>query len=480
MGIRQRRPVILALTSVVVVTAAVCYLSPVTHFADDLPLIGVVDWKRALMPLCLALAALAGVGMDAVAHSATSRTVRVCLLGGFGAAAVLLAGMWLFGRNGGLPSFGLTLARHVRAEGFLWPAVSVVVGLVGAGLLWRRFRAGKVVAVALLVCETLFLVTAGYVQITSSANGFPLTRAVSALQRIIGNAIVGLGARPASTGCPVGISPDANITYQVHELELYDPIAPKDYFTTWSRLTGTSGGSEVYDTFCPSLRTVAEARLFGVGYVLEFPGYPGPPGSTLAGVLKTPTNPYPRADLLAKPPPDEDLYRIPGAALATLTPIPPRGPFPPAEAAGTPVRVSDPNPAQWRLVTDSSKEQVLRLHLTDVPGWRATIDGRPLSLGNSPASCCKPVYRLGVTLLSSATGPPHSLPASFLRWWPSLCSPEYHSSSCREGAAAANLVMKQRAKLIDQPPESLVLADSMGEVVFAIRITSIFTSFKIS
>jgi hypothetical protein len=381
MGIRQRRPVVLALTSVVVVTAVACYLSPATHFADDLPLIGVVDWKRALMALCLALAALAGIGMDAVAHSATSRTVRACLLGGFGAAAVLLAGMWLFGRNGGLPSFDTALARHVRAESFLWPAVGVVVGLVGTALLWRRFRAGKVVAVALLACETLFLVMAGCVQITSSANGFPPTRAVSALERIIGNAVVGLGARaPASTLCPVGISSEANITYQVHELELYDPIVPKDYFTTWSQLTGTSGGSEVYDTFCPSIRTVAEARLFGVGYVLELPGYPGPPGSTLAGVLKTPTNPYPKADLLAKPPPDEDLYRIPGAALATITPIPPRGPFPPAEAAGTPVKVSDPDPAQWRLVTDSSKEQVLRLHLTDVPGWRATIDGRPLNL----------------------------------------------------------------------------------------------------
>jgi hypothetical protein len=380
LGIRRRRPEVLALTFVVAATAAICYLSPVTRLADDLPLVGVVDWKRALMPLCLALAALAGVGMDAVARSASSRTVRACLLGGFGAAVVCLAGIWLFGRNGAMPSFDPAFTRHVRAESFIWPAVGAVVGLAGAVLLWSRLRAGKIVAVALLICETLFLVTAGYVQITSSANGFPSTPAVSALQRIVGNSVVSLGARPTSTFCQVGISPEANIAYQVHELELYDPIVPTNYFSTWSALTGTSGGSEVYDTFCPSITSVAEARLWGVGYVLQFPGYPRPPGSSLVAVLKTPTNPYPRADLLTKPPPDEDLYRIPGSAVATVTPIPARGPLPAADATGTPVRVSDPNPAQWKLVTNSSKEQVLRLRLTDVPGWHATIDGRPLSL----------------------------------------------------------------------------------------------------
>jgi hypothetical protein len=379
-GVRRRLPEVVALTSCAAVAASVCYLSPVTHAADSLPLIGVVDWKRALMPLCLALAALAGMGMDAVARSARSQIVRASLLGGFVVVAVWLAGTWLFGRNGGLPSFGTALARHVRAESFLWPAIGTVVGLAGAALLWKRFGIGKFVAVALLAFETLFLVTAGYVQISSSANGFPSTPAVSTLQRVIGSAVVGLGVRPKSTFCQVGVMSEANIGYQLHELELYDPIVPTDYFSTWRKVTGTSGGMETFDAFCPSITTVAEARLFGVGYVLEFPGTPGPPGSSLAAILKTPTNPYPSADLLATPPPDEYLYRIPGASLATVNSLPVRGTLPAGEAAGTPVPVSDPNPAHLRLVTDSAKEQVLRLHLTDVPGWHATIDGRPLKL----------------------------------------------------------------------------------------------------
>ena len=32
------------------------------------------------------------------------------------------------------------------------------------------------------------------------------------------------------------------------------------------------------------------------------------------------------------------------------------------------------------MTTESTTPQVLRLHLTNVPGWHATIDGRPLPL----------------------------------------------------------------------------------------------------
>jgi hypothetical protein len=74
------------------------------------------------------------------------------------------------------------------------------------------------------------------------------------------------------------------------------------------------------------------------------------------------------------------LYRIPGSALATLTPLTPSGQFPKVDAAGTPVAVTYPDPASWKLETDTSTPQVLRLRLTDVPGWHATLDGRPLTL----------------------------------------------------------------------------------------------------
>ncbi len=47
--------------------------------------------------------------------------------------------------------------------------------------------------------------------------------------------------------------------------------------------------------FCPAVTTVAVAREYGVGYILEAAGRPGPTGSVFVRRLA-----------------DEDLYRIPG------------------------------------------------------------------------------------------------------------------------------------------------------------------------
>jgi hypothetical protein len=99
-------------------------------------------------------------------------------------------------------------------------------------------------------------------------------------------------------------------------------------------------------------------RLYGVGFVLEPPGAPGPKGAVFDERIG-----------------DERLFRIPGAAAATLTPV-----GLPEDARGVPVAVTHPDPASWNVVTRAPGARVLRLRLTDVPGWRATIDGRPLPL----------------------------------------------------------------------------------------------------
>jgi uncharacterized membrane protein YfhO len=46
------------------------------------------------------------------------------------------------------------------------------------------------------------------------------------------------------------------------------------------------------------------------------------------------------------------------------------------------VKVEHPSPSSWRIVTTGHGDQVLRLRLTDEPGWRATIDGHPLVLSS--------------------------------------------------------------------------------------------------
>ena len=103
--------------------------------------------------------------------------------------------------------------------------------------------------------------------------------------------------------------------------------------------------------------------MYGVSFVVERVGTPGPQG----GVFDRRVG-------------DEDVYRIPGAAVATVTPPAPGGGWPADDAQGTPVPVSHRDPASWTLRTSSEEKEILRLRLTDVPGWRATIDGRPVAL----------------------------------------------------------------------------------------------------
>ena len=78
---------------------------------------------------------------------------------------------------------------------------------------------------------------------------------------------------------------------------------------------------------------------------------------------------------------DEDLYRIPGAAIATVVPSP-SGTTPSIDARGEAVPVTWPGPSEIHLVTNASSPGVLRLRVSAVPGWKATIDGRPLALSS--------------------------------------------------------------------------------------------------
>lgn len=473
-AISRRRAEILAATAVAVVMGAVVYLSPVRAVAASIPKIGEIDWLRALMPLALVIAVLAGAGIDAVMRSGSNPLIRFTLTAGFALSAVLMAGLWLFGRSAGLLSFARSLEAHIRAESFLWPAVGVAVGLLGAAVLWREQRLTGLVACGLLAVETLFLLFAGSIQVASSPNGYPATHAVTSLKNAVGDATVGSGAAKLGYDCQLGISPEANILFQVHEFNLYDPIIPSRTYTNWEKETGFWGGDSAFDLFCPSFTTLDQARLYGVGYLLEPSGHPGPSGSQFIKVLK-PANPYPRSDVLVRPPVSESLYKVPGSAPATITPLESsntaKRPFgtgatpgagtqapgigaregfsergfdyniyglspdtsvqqaaeqiydnnpeggaqvirqynavfnpsevvipnrpglpvillpssfarrlPPATAIGNPVAVDHPNPRTWRLTVTSSTPQVLRLRLTDVPGWNASIDGCPLKL----------------------------------------------------------------------------------------------------
>jgi hypothetical protein len=376
--LHHRRPEVRALSVVTVLCLAVVFVPPMVSLADRLPLLGQISWLRAEMPMALALAVLAGFGINSVVSAAKAGDAARWLGMSFLIATLALLALWIFGRGNLTP-----VPASIRAHSFIWPAVETVVGLIAAGFLlwvdWRRRRSlpgpsdpvgagaagrvllrrsGTIAGLGLLVVQTAFLVSAGAQMMESSPRSFPQTPATQALAAGVGSVVVADG----SPGCRLGIGPNDNDVYGVREFGVYDPIIPKTYFSAWKADTGTPSGVPGLYIFCPPVATVAMAREFGVGYVLEVAGQPGPVGSVFVRHLA-----------------DEDLYRIPGSGEATTASLS-AGKLPADKAVGTPVTVHHPSPSQWRLRTSSNAPLALRFHLTNVPGWQATIDGRPLAL----------------------------------------------------------------------------------------------------
>jgi Bacterial membrane protein YfhO len=360
-----RRREVIAFGAVVIVSALLVFVSPLVSAlakSADLP----IDWHRGLMTMAVGLSVLAAFGMESLIR--LRNRVPVLVAGGFLCVALWLLYIWFEGRGHLAPPLST-----IRAHSFVWPAIDTALGLVVAGALvlaTRRHGArsaphrprpaiGLWAGVALLIGETAFLVAVGGPPLPSSPTFFSPTPQVRALQSEVGTSLVGFGTGScANVVVPqVGILQEANDAYGVDELAAYDPLLSRQYTRSWP-------GSLLFSSlFCPKVSTLAEARLYGVSFVLEPVHSAAPAG----GVFDTQIG-------------NEALYRMPGAASATLTPSPLAGPLPPAAAPGRPVAVEHASPSTWRIDTVAPTSQVLRLRLTAVPGWHATIDGRPLAL----------------------------------------------------------------------------------------------------
>ena len=379
-AVRWRQPEVLAFVAVAAVTVGLVFLRPLASLVDHLPNAGSVRFYDALGPLTLVFAVLAGVGIDMIARSRRKRAVYRWAAAGFGGVGLFLLGLLLFGRGHLSPAEAAT-----RKESLLWPAIETAVGLVVVGALMvidrRRqrplapgnrfqFGAARWAATALVICETAFLVGVGIPAFKSSPTYVTTTPSVVALQRAVGSSLVGFGEVCLPADSPnvvsLGVTPNVNVIYQIQEFGVYDPTVPYSYLTAWQgsgRKSADPKDRRASNIFCPRVTSATEARLFGIGFVLEQHGAPGPRGAVFDKRVG-----------------NEDLYRIPGSSAATLTPALGNGRRPPDNASGTPVPVTHPDPASWKLVTRATTPQVLRLRLTDLPGWQATIDGRPLRL----------------------------------------------------------------------------------------------------
>ena len=236
------------------------------------------------------------------------------------------------------------------------------------------------------MAETAFLVGVGAPQWSSSPTYLKPTAGEVTLARTVGSAVVGFGAHSCELPPTLGILPETNVVFAVHELPAYDPSTPRAYFRVFKLTSGI-----LVSAFCPVVKTAAQARLYGVGFILVPKGATGPPGAVFDIAIG-----------------DEDLYRVPGAAPATVVaatrPALSAGPA----TTGTPVAVTHPDPSTWKMLVRAAAPEELQLRLTDVPGWRATLDGHPMALQRFAGIMLQARIPAGSHTIEVQTGPSHS------------------------------------------------------------------------
>ncbi|MHB1598334.1 MAG: hypothetical protein ACYCXY_05490 [Acidimicrobiales bacterium] len=381
----RERVEVLAFGVLTALLLVLLFAHPVVVLMSHIAYLRVFRILLATTLLDFGLAVLAGFGCEALLSSRGGRSDRPLGLVVASLAALLAALGLELGLN--VHHLGETALRG-RAESFAWPVASLAtLSLVVIGRRWgsargslrqrrsprhdlglrrarHRARTGSFGLGVLLVVETGFLVSTGAGIWSSSSTGFTTSASIASLRREVRGALVGIGTCARSALPDLGIAPDANLAYGVAETAVLDPIVPSAYSASYGTATGeTTAPVSPPGLFCAAITSVPLARRFGVSYVLEPPGAPGPPGTTL----------------VARPG-GEGLFAVPRSGRATLVALGPAGAH--RARAGAPVveQVVEPGPASVRVTVDARVRSALQLRLTDVPGWQATIDGTPLAL----------------------------------------------------------------------------------------------------
>lgn len=366
---------IAAIASTAVLLGIVVYTVPGAHAIGKIPILQDMVWTRAIVVIDLLLSALAGVGLQVVlrsnARKVSQRRLFVCAVIG-----LLALGAIYFVAVGKLHT---QAEIAIRNASFIWPAISVVTALIVAGVMLGagnrarhrlRVRPGRsnhakwvsgaplVAALLLAGIEFAFLFTATPGVEPSSSVGFVPTHAERVLRKLVGTARVGFVSCPSLVQLPsLGILPDTNDALRVAELASYDPMIPKQYVAMWSRIAA-SQATPPAGTFCPSIANARLARTFGLSFVLAASGGVAPEGTRLVGNVGT-----------------ESLYRVPGSGVVTVNSRVRSG-----KRGPSPVRVRYEGGDRVGFRMDLARPANALIHVTSVPGWSATVNGRPLQL----------------------------------------------------------------------------------------------------
>lgn len=439
---RQRREVV-ALTWSSLLLLVLLFVGPLLSIFRHVPLLDVFRLQLATTALDLCIAVLAGFGVHALLEKRGQRLVEVWYR-----VAIAVTACCLF-VLGMLLIFNVNHLRppqaSLRAGSFLWPTAGLAVcGLVLLNrwrtsdhrISQRRFRSvkrgrlferrGLLELWVLLLVETAFLLSAGSGFVSSSPGYLPTSSAVSSLQRLVGSSLVGFGSCQENGFPSTGLVPDVNLAYGVSEFAAYDPILPRSYRTSYGEAAGTSTTAvPPYGLLCPEINSVRLARLFGVSYVIEPPGASGPAGTRRVAVLD-----------------GEGLYAVPNSGRATLVPLNAQGPSVVEQS-------SQPSPSTWRIVVTAKQASLLELRISNVPGWQAQINGRPLHLESFDSAMLEAKVPRGNYVVT-------------LRYWPKAFSIGLALAAVTVATLACALIFITLRSRRSVPPEKSTMGNSLS------------------
>jgi hypothetical protein len=196
-----------------------------------------------------------------------------------------------------------------------------------------------------------FLVSSGIALNTWTKGFYPESSAMRELASKVGTAIVGVddGRRNVQTLSAEGFFPELNIAYRIDEFAGHDPLLPQAYFQAFAPAEGHGG----LGLFVLSVTSVAQAHQLGISWLLLPARRAAPAGTSYVATLA-----------------GERLYHVPGSAQFSLQPA----------AGGKVTSVDQPVAGSYALTVSDTTSTTLIARVTYVPGWHASIDGRPATL----------------------------------------------------------------------------------------------------
>jgi hypothetical protein len=353
-----RHPVVLAFGLGALVLLATAYgfgsFHPILDALKSLGLASVV-WRRTRLIVGFPLGILGGLGLETLLRSRGHSRAPVA----FAAASVLAAAVvaFLFVHTSSVTD---PQARSIERHSLIWPAAIVLVCLacallvLAAGRLQRsqlRRSVCGAATFALFAGNAAFLVSAGVGLNTWTKGFYPESSAMVALQAKVGTSIVGVddGRTKVQSLSAEGFYPELNVAYRIDEFAGHDPLLPQAYFKAIAPGQGHGG----LGLFLPSIDSVAEANELGVSWLLLPPRRAAPAGTTFVEKLA-----------------GQRLYHVPGSSQFSVQPA----------AGGAVTSVAQPSAGSYDLAVSDTAAVTLVARVTDVPGWHASIDGKPASL----------------------------------------------------------------------------------------------------